>query len=221
VAKRYPRPLYLLSACLLTACAGSQEEPQSSVTYSYRCDGSDQSIVVNLSGERGFLFSREASQWMTLDADSGAFIGDDVYFRPDQPPDLAPGQTAQIRVLGRQLEGCSNDPRAAIWEAAKLSGVSYRAVGQEPPWILEIHREQGFLLSTGYEGEQHRFPYTEPQSDPDQRRSRYVSEAAGEAIVITIFGEPCRDSMSGEAFDSRVEIEWDRQMLRGCGRPLH
>ena len=177
--------------------------------------------MVKLEGERGFLFSREASQWMTLDAATGAYIGDDVYFRPDRPPDLAPGQTAEIRILGRQLAGCSNDPRAAIWEAAKLRGVSYRALGQEPPWILEIHREEGFMLATGYEGDQHLFPYTDPQSDPAQRSARYVSETAGESIVITIIGEPCHDSMSGEAFDGRVEVEWEGQILRGCGRPLH
>jgi uncharacterized membrane protein len=206
---------------LLLGCAGTQTEPTNSVTYSYRCNDSEQAIVVNLAGERGFLFSREASQWMTFDAATGAFIGDDVYYRPDRPAGLAPGQTAEIRILGRSLQGCSNDPRAAIWEGAKLRGVSYRAIGQEPPWILEIHREEGFLLSTGYEGIRHQFPYTDPQSDQAQRRSRYVSAAAGESIVITIIGEPCHDSMSGEAFDSRVEIEWNRQMLRGCGRPLH
>jgi uncharacterized membrane protein len=211
----------LLWAGILFACANTQAEQAQTRTYSYRCSAEDQTIVVTLSGERGFLFSRQASQWMTLDSATEAFIGGDVYYRPDRPPGLAPGQTAEIRILGKRLDGCRNDPRAAIWEAAKLRGVSYRAVGQEPPWTLEIHREEGFLLSTGYQGEQRLFPYTEPESDPVERSARYASEIDGDSIVITIVGEPCHDSMSGQAFSGRVEVEWHGQTLRGCGRPLH
>jgi uncharacterized membrane protein len=215
------RPCVVLAACALFACAATQEEPGRTETYSYRCSGEEHAIVVTLSGDRDFLFSREASQPIRFDAASDAYIGDDVYYRPDRSPGLAAGQSAQISIRGRQLHGCRNDPRAAVWEAAKLRGVSYRAVGQEPPWVLEIRRDEGFLLSIGYQGEQRQFPYIEPESDAAARGARYVSQSAGESIVITIVGEPCQDSMSGEAFPGRVEVEWNGQTLRGCGRPLH
>jgi uncharacterized membrane protein len=212
---------WLLSAGIVTACTAGQPESARSTTYVYRCDGTDTAIVVTLSGDHGHLFSRQASQPVQHDSESGAFIGADVYYLPDQPPDLAPGQSAKITIMGKELGHCKNDPRAAVWEAAKLRGVSYRAVGQEPPWILDIHRGNGFLLSTGYEGNEVRFPYTEAESNVAQRRTRYRSELGGEQVSISIRGEPCHDSMSGEAFSSQVEVEWRGQTLRGCGRALH
>ena len=214
-------PGTLLICNIVTACAAAQPESGRSTTYSYRCDGADEAIVVILNGDQGHLFSSQASQPVQRDSESGAFTGKDVYYLPDQPPDLAPGQGAKITIMGKKLGHCKNDPRAAVWEAAKLRGVSYRAVGQEPPWILDIHRENGFLLSTGYERNEARFPYTEPESNAAQRSASYRSKLDDEQISITIKGEPCHDSMSGEAFSSRVEVEWRGQTLRGCGRALH
>ena len=119
------------------------------------------------------------------------------------------------------LGNCKNNPRAAVWEAAKLRGVSYRAIGQEPSWVLEIDREKGFLLVTDYGQNRQRFPYSEAVSDAQQKTGRYSSELDGERIEITITGASCHDSMSGEAFSSQVEIDWREQTLRGCGRALH
>ena len=119
------------------------------------------------------------------------------------------------------MSNCINNPRAAVWEEAKLRGVSYRAIGQEPPWVLEIDRGNGFLLVTGYGEKKQQFPYVEPVTDSAQRTTSYTSEANGDGIIITIRGRDCRDSMSGEAFSSQVAIRWREQSLRGCGRALH
>ena len=223
------RGLFLISLLALGAfigCANAQRDSDSSSTYSYRCEGNDQAgedqvIVVTVNGDRGHLFSRQASQAIQRQPGTPAFAGDDVYYLPAQPADLAPGQTAEITIKEEKLLNCKNNPRAAVWEGAKLRGVSYRAIGQEPPWVLEIDRENGFLLVTGYGAEKQQFSYIEPVTDSTQRTSSYTSEANGEAITITIQGRDCRDSMSGEAFSSQVAISWREQSLRGCGRALH
>jgi len=208
-------------AASIAGCALAQPVTDSAATYVYRCDGEAAVIVVRIDGDRGHLFSRQFSQPLHRQADGVTFAGTDVSYLPDRPPDLAPAQTAAITIGGKALQNCRNDPRAAVWEAAKLRGVSFRALGQEPPWLLEIDRDNGFLLVTGYGESSHSFPYSEPVSDTQQRSSRFRSQAHGERIVITVTAESCRDSMSGEAFSSRVEIEWREQLLRGCGRPLH
>mgnify|MGYP001821321222 CR=1 FL=1 len=207
----------------MSACASdvTRTDWSESTTYVYRCDGEDQVIVVTIAADRGHLFSRQASQPMQRQSDSPAFSGDDVYYLPHQPADLAPGQTATITIMGKQLVNCSNDPRAAVWEGAKLRGVSYRAIGQEPPWVLEIDRGKGFLLVTGYGENRHWFPYVEADTDSSSRTSSFISHANGEQITITIRGRQCRDNMSGETFASEVEIEWRGDILRGCGRALH
>jgi len=211
----------LLALGAVISCANAKRDPDSSSTYSYRCAGEDQVIVVTVNGDRGYLFSRQASSAMQRQPGTAAFAGDDVYYLPDQPRELAPGQTAEITINGKQLVNCKNNPRAAAWEAAKLRGVSYRAVGQEPPWLLEIHREAGFLLVTEYGENRQQFPYAEPVTDTAQKTASYTSAANGDDIRITLWGGDCRDSMSGEVFHSQVEISWRAQTLRGCGRALH
>ena len=221
----------LLALGAVTSCANAQRDSvrssasssstSNSSTYSYRCEGEDQVIVVTLNGDRGHLFSRQASQAIQRQPGTPAFAGDDVYYLPAQPADLAPGQTAEITIKGEKLVNCKNNPRAAVWEGAKLRGVSYRAIGQEPPWLLEVDSGNGFLLVTGYGEKKQQFPYVEPVTNLTQRTSSYTSEANGDGITITIKGRDCRDSMSGEVFSSRVEINWREQTLRGCGRALH
>jgi putative lipoprotein len=215
--------LLLPAIIFISACASNEPriDWSEAATYVYRCDGEDQVIVVTIAADRGHLFSRQASQPLRRQADSPAFTGDDVYYLPDRPADLAPGQTATITIRGKQLADCRNDPRAAVWEEAKLRGVSYRAIGQEPPWVLEIDRGKGLLLVTGYGENRHRFPYVEAVSDSSLGTSSFISHANGEQITITIRGRQCSDSMSGETFASEVEIEWRGDTLRGCGRALH
>ena len=220
------RLVVLIAFGVVISCANAQRDSASSSTYSYRCEGNDQVgedqfIVVTLNGDRGHLFSRQASQAIQRQPGTAAFAGDDVYYLPAQPADLAPGQTAEITIKGMKLANCKNNARAAVWEGAKLRGVSYRAIGQEPPWLLEIDRENGFLLVTEYGEKKQQFPYVEPVTDSALRTSSYTSEASGDGITITIQGHDCRDSMSGEAFSSQVEISWRGQSLRGCGRALH
>jgi uncharacterized membrane protein len=223
------RGLFLISLLALGAvlgCADAQRDSDSSSTYSYRCEGADlidedQVIVVTLNGDRGYLFSRQASQAIQRQPGTPGFTGDDVYYLPAQPADLAPGQTAEITIKGNKPANCKNNPRAAVWEAAKLRGVSYRAIGQEPPWVLEIDRENGFLLVTEYGETKQQYPYAEPVTDLAQRTASYTSEVNGDGITITILGRDCSDSMSGEAFSSQVAISWRGQSLHGCGRALH
>jgi len=211
----------LLALGAVISCANAKRDPDSSSTYSYRCAGEDQVIVVTVNGDRGYLFSRQASSAMQRQPGTAAFAGDDVYYLPDQPRELAPGQTADITINGKQLENCKNNPRAAAWEEAKLRGVSYRAVGQEPPWLLEIHRDSGFLLVTEYGENRQQFPYVEPVTDAVRKSASYTSAANGDGIRITLRDGDCRDSMSGEVFHSQVEISWPERTLLGCGRALH
>ncbi len=210
--------LILLTAGL-SGCAAAHTS--AAKTYVYHCAGEESAIVVRIEGDRGHFFSRQASQAIQQEAGGKTYVGEDVRYLPDRAADLAPGQTAEITINGKQLANCKNDSRAAVWEAARLNGVSYRAIGQEPAWVLEIDRDKGFLLVTDYGQSRQRFPYREGVSDAAGRTGRYTSELNGERIEITVMGETCRDSMSGEVFSGKVEVDWRGQTLRGCGRALH
>jgi heat shock protein HslJ/uncharacterized membrane protein len=120
-----------------------------------------------------------------------------------------------------QLDGqpARRDALAGPWEEARRRGVEFRAVGQEPGWVLEI--DEGRLLRyAGDYGATHlSAPAPEPVVDSTGAARFEVSED-GRALVATVRPEPCQDAMSGEAFTHAVTVRTGGQDLDGCGRLL-
>ena len=105
-----------------------------------------------------------------------------------------------------------------VWHKAKLRGVAFRAVGQEPGWLLEIANGEDIMLSSDYGQRVSHHDYVEPVIYQEERRTQYV--IADPELIVEIRGEPCTDTMSGESFEVSVSIiEADRR-LEGCGRAL-
>ena len=118
-------------------------------------------------------------------------------------------------------DGCRNNRARAIWEHAKLNGVDFRALGNEPGWYMEISNKQDILLVTDYGQQTYRFPSSVIKSEPNDRTSIYSASSNGSVIEVVIKGDPCRDSMSGEAFSATVSVLINNKKYHGCGRALH
>ena len=112
---------------------------------------------------------------------------------------------------------CSNDRRAAIWEHAKLNGASFRAVGNEPGWVVLIYRGEAVKIVADYGETVLDLAYTEPIEDSATRTATWILEGA----QITVRGEPCADSMSDENFPVTVELVMNGRRYPGCGRALY
>jgi putative lipoprotein len=117
--------------------------------------------------------------------------------------------------------GCRNNRAKAIWEHAKLNGVDFRALGNEPGWYMEISNRQDILLVTDYGQQTYRFPSSIINSEPNDRTSTYSASSNDNVIEVVIKGDPCRDSMSGEAFSATVSVLINNKKYHGCGRALH
>jgi len=105
-----------------------------------------------------------------------------------------------------------------VWHRAKLRGVAFRAIGQEPGWLLEITNGTEILLVTDYGEDRQLYPYVEPVVYQEDRRTQYVLEGYGVTVEIT--GQRCTDVMSGEEFEVSVSIIMTDRRLEGCGRAL-
>ena len=116
---------------------------------------------------------------------------------------------------------CEHDRRASIWEHAKLNGVNFRAVGNEPGWVLEVRHGDRLDLSYDYGQGQLSVPISETHSDASARTTTYAGASDGRTMSVRLTGEGCSDTMSDETFPTRVEVEFDGRKLAGCGRPLH
>jgi putative lipoprotein len=106
-----------------------------------------------------------------------------------------------------------------VWHAAKLRGVAFRAIGQEPGWLLEMTTGEKFLLVTDTGQTRTEYPYVEPEVFQDQRKS--VFSVNQDELKVTIEGVNCTDIMSGEKFEVSVFIEFNGKKLKGCGRALY
>jgi uncharacterized membrane protein len=91
----------------------------------------------------------------------------------------------------------------SVWHRAKLRGVAFRAIGQEPGWLLEITNGTEILLVTDYGQNRQLYPYVEPVVYQEEIR-----------------GQRCTDVMSGEEFEVSVSIIMTDRRLEGCGRAL-
>jgi len=106
----------------------------------------------------------------------------------------------------------------SVWHKAKLRGVAFRAIGQEPGWLLEITNGIEILLVTDYGEHSTSYPYVEPIVHQEERRTEYITGDDG--TIVEIRGVACQDSMSGEEFEVSVTIKQTDRELRGCGRAL-
>ena len=105
-----------------------------------------------------------------------------------------------------------------VWHQAKLRGIVFRAIGQEPGWLLEITNGEEILLITDYGQNRNSYPYVEPIVNEEERRTHFVLESFG--VTVEIRGEHCTDVMSGEEFEVSVTIIMKEKRLEGCGRAL-
>lgn len=116
----------------------------------------------------------------------------------------------------------TNDVQAALatmptWDAARAAGVDFRAVGQEPGWIVDIYAADRIVALLDYGETRLEFPRSEPTS-PAEGATRYEAQSNGHTLAITIRRAPCEDAMSGQPYPSTVEVVVDGRTLNGCGR---
>ena len=121
--------------------------------------------------------------------------------------------TAKEDPVAREQELTKND----VWHAARLRGVAFRAIGQEPGWLLEIINGEGILLVTDYGKNRKSLPYVQPQEDKAARKTVFLLD---DSSSVLIEGKPCTDSMSGESFEVTVTVTQGEKTLQGCGRAL-
>lgn len=196
------------------ASASGDPPTRSATTHVYACG--DYAFVARVEGEQVWLFLPSGTVAVPrVVSGSGAKYSDGsvTYW--------SKGQEALLELPDRTLTECVRDPRRSVWEHAKLEGVDFRAVGNEPGWLLEIRNGLSILLVSDYGARRDRFPAPEPRVEADAARTRYETREGDHRLTVVLEGGSCRDSMSGEAFETRVTVTLDGRTLRGCGRALH
>lgn len=199
-------------------CAASSKQQvvnfKNNQTFVFYCEN-DYRFVTHIEGDRAWLFLPSETLALML-VSPGVFEAKNHFFRIDEER-----QTAVLMKGDGVSYQCKNNRREAIWEHAKLNGADFRAVGNEPCWNLEISAGSRAVLVTEYGEKQYRFDFISPQPDQKTQTAVYISRSADPRIILKIKPSSCADPMSGEAFESTVEVDLGGKILRGCGRALH
>ena len=217
-----PRPVPVLThghpnmAEVTVAPAGSYRIAPPA-TYFFECEGLEFTARHDLKGIYLFLPGRTLLL-QEAPAASGAKYSDGktVFW--------SKGEEAFLEVDGTTYRECKNNRRRAVWEDAKLTGVDFRAVGNEPGWYLEIYDKgtpEKIDLVVDYGQAYYTFPSVQRETQQSPPRTRYVARIGGHQLEATIEPGPCRDDMSGEPFETRVVLKLNNRAYQGCGKPLH
>jgi membrane-bound inhibitor of C-type lysozyme len=189
--------------------------PGGARTYVYECDDA-YGFTARIEGETAWVFlPGETVALPHVTSASG------VKYSDGRVTLWSEGNEAALEVEGGERYECSNNPAKAVWEHAKLSGVDFRAVGNEPGWYLEIIAQSTIVLVTDYGNSRNEFPLPEPIENREARTTQYVVASAGHALTILLEGRLCSDTMSGEQFETTVTVTLDDRQFSGCGRALH
>src|SRR5688572_15832338 len=103
---------------------------------------------------------------------------------------------------------------------AKQREVEFRALGQDPSWLLEIDQEWIMFVD---DTSQKRIlaRVTEPEHGPGAGGFTFhATSNEGRAIVVIWEGRACEDVAAGGPFENVVTVQVEGVEYRGCGRRI-
>jgi uncharacterized membrane protein len=117
------------------------------------------------------------------------------------------------------LEARGAAKRAATWQAARRRGVQFRAIGQEPGWLVEVTADS-LQVEWKYGQQMASGPRAEVGAAPSNAPLRYVAETEEGPVQVKAVERRCVDPMNGDAFPLTVTVRVAADTLAGCGRLL-
>lgn len=187
-----------------------EETPPPATSASYRCG--DISVMAEFSGDDVTL-TIDGKDFVLRQAVSASGA---KYEDPENPDNVfwVKGEEAQLTLGGEETLQCELRSGDSPADGEAQQDTPYRALGQEPGWILTID-ETGMTLE--YDYGQKTLSVAAPETRETQTHVEYSGEADGETVAVRILDEYCTDAMSGRPYPDRVEVAVEGRILSGCG----
>lgn len=180
-------------------------------TYVYECDGLEAVVHTEL-GKLTLLAQGSERVLEQVPSDSGVrFEGAGALFS-------SWGETAVLDVDGQRYGECRSNAARVPWADAAYRGIDFRALGNEPGWLLEVDDGNAIRLVTDYGERSVYMPAPAPRFEAGI--VRYTAQSKAHEVHLEIEPKTCQDTMSGEVFEARVRVQLDGSEYLGCGRYL-
>jgi uncharacterized membrane protein len=134
---------------------------------------------------------------------------------PDPPSGQDTVQIPHVDSADTYFEGSE-----VVWLEARERGVTFRAIGQEPGWLVEIEGDRQIRVVTNYGADEVVTPVPPAVVDSITWTTTYRAVTESDDLRIDIRDEPCADTMSGELFSATVSMVLNGTTYHGCGRAL-
>lgn len=212
-----PQPRCCTLLCLAlcswsTLAPAAQNNSEQGVVQVYVCD--DMQFSVEIKAQEAWIYLPEyAGPLPQVPSASG------TRYEEDNIRLWSKGNVATLHYGNFSYEDCRSQPALAVWEAAKLRGVEFRAAGNEPGWVLEIQGDE-LSLETNYGNDHYRFDDAVVESDEATQSTRYTAGDKSHQLIVTLESKTCQDSMADHSYETTVSISLDEQQLQGCGKSL-
>jgi len=199
------------SATTAAALAAADTLP---ATLAYRCpEGTRFEVRFFRDSAWAFLPDRTATLQPEVSASGARYAGEGVVLWTE-------GREARLEVGERDRAGCTGRSTPSAWVEARARGATFRALGQEPGWWLEVHPGDSIVFAYDYGERRALAPASALAVEKDGSRRVWRAEVDGRQLVVEAVHEACRDVMSGFRFPVSVTVRWRGDEYRGCGRPL-
>lgn len=104
----------------------------------------------------------------------------------------------------------------ASLQDARARGIDFRAVGQEPGWVVELKEGDHITAVLDYGGNSLLLPTPKAGTAADGTVT-YDASTDTDHLVLTIKSKICVDAMSGESHPSTVTLMVNDKAYHGCG----
>ncbi len=125
------------------------------------------------------------------------------------------GDSSTLTLSGSEAVECAVSESGSPWDEAQARGASFRAVGNEPGWSVEVGSGETPSLQATLD-----FGSTLIDIGAVQpTETGYVGTTVdGAAVTLTITDEACADTMSGAEFPASATLAVGDRSFQGCGR---
>jgi heat shock protein HslJ/uncharacterized membrane protein len=130
------------------------------------------------------------------------------------------GGGATLQRTGTPDVSCIERRADSLREDARVRGVVYRALGNEPGWTLEVGPGGKLDWTTDYGRDRYEFEGAIETVDATGNGRTFSASNGHQTLEVTLRPEPCVDD-GGVAYDHTASIDFAGGAFRGCAAKLN
>lgn len=126
------------------------------------------------------------------------------------------GASGTLTLADEGKHDCTQAEGASPWDSARARNVAFRAVGNEPGWLVEVGQGDTPPLHAQLDFGARTLDIAQVTRSKDGLRFDGKT-ANGTEVKLTIERKPCQDDMSGARFGASAQLHAGGKVYRGCG----